>query len=276
MSSGGSSGGGSSTTVQKADPWEGQQPYLRSIFYKAQNMYNQGALAPDYYPDSTTVDMSDTTQQALDLQRQRALAGSPLTDAAQGELQRTISGSYLDPTQNTALQGVLDAALNTALPSVDAAATKAGRYGSGVWADTRAQAAQEAAASVYGDERTRQMQAMMFAPQMAQQDYQDIAALSEVGTAEENYAQQQLNELVNRYNYEQAQPMTALQNYLNLVQGNYGGSSSATTSTSGARSNPLGGALGGAAMGGGLAYTLGASNPLIGAAALGGGLLGLF
>lgn len=275
MSTGGSRGG-SSTTVQKADPWSGQRPYLANAFDASKYLYDRGALAPAYYPNSTVVGMSGSTQQALELQRQRALSGSALTGSAQDELQKTISGSYLDPTQNTALQGVLDSALNKALPGVDAAATKAGRYGSGTWADTRAQAAQEAAASVYGDERTRQLQAMMFAPQMAAQDYQDIAALSEVGTAEENYAQQQLNDTVNRYNYNASRDVTNLQNYMNLIQGNYGGSSTSSTSTSGGRANPLGGALGGAAMGGGLAYMLGASNPLIGAAALGGGLLGLF
>lgn len=275
MSLGSSGGGGSTKTTTSTAPWSGQQPYLSKGMGEADRLYNQGYLAPDYYPESTVVGISDTTQQALDLQKQRALSGSSLTDAAQTELQNTISGSYLDPTQNTALQGVLDYALNKTLPTVDASAVKAGRYGSGVWADTRAQAAQEAAASVYNDERTRQMQSMMFAPTMANQDYQDIAALSEVGTAEENYLQQQLNDAVNRYNYEQSQPMTAIQNYMNLIGGNYGSTGSTTTS-SGSRSNPLGGALGGAAMGGGLAYMLGATNPIIGAAALGGGLLGLF
>jgi len=29
------------TTVQKADPWEGQQPYLKDLFSAAQQLYRQ-------------------------------------------------------------------------------------------------------------------------------------------------------------------------------------------------------------------------------------------
>lgn len=36
------SGGGGTNTVQKSDPWEGQQQYLRDIFQNAQRLFNSG------------------------------------------------------------------------------------------------------------------------------------------------------------------------------------------------------------------------------------------
>ena len=50
---GGGSGGGQSTnTVQKADPWAGQQPFLKDVFQEAQDRYNQGD-SPSFFPGST-------------------------------------------------------------------------------------------------------------------------------------------------------------------------------------------------------------------------------
>ena len=50
---GGSSGGGggSTQTVQKADPWEGQQPFLKTGFEAAENRYNSDQ--PNFYPGNT-------------------------------------------------------------------------------------------------------------------------------------------------------------------------------------------------------------------------------
>ena len=106
-------------------------------------------------------------------------------------------------------------------------------------------------------------------------DYQDIAALSEVGTARENYAQQQINADVDRYNYDANRDALGLQNYANLIQGNYGMSGS-STSTGQTRNNPLGGILSGALAGGGMGMNMSQSGwgGLLGAGL--GGLLGFF
>jgi hypothetical protein len=137
--------------------------------------------------------------------------------------------------------------------------------------------------SAYNTERDNQMKGMMFAPQLAEADYQDIAALSEVGTARENYGQDQINSEMDRYNYTANRDALGLQNYLNLVSGNYGsqGSSSASGSVSGAKSNPLGGILGGALSGAGLGSMLGSGTSLGSGygsllGGIGGGLLSLF
>lgn len=56
---GGSKGGGSTTTVQKADPWSGVQPYLTSAYSQLQNLYGGGTKGPAYYPGDTIADISN-------------------------------------------------------------------------------------------------------------------------------------------------------------------------------------------------------------------------
>lgn len=50
-----SGGGGSNTTVEKADPWEGVQPFLRQGYSDAGQLY--GGTAPQYYPGNTVATM---------------------------------------------------------------------------------------------------------------------------------------------------------------------------------------------------------------------------
>ena len=50
---GGGSGGGTNTnTVEKADPWAGQQPYLKDVFQEAQDRYDDGS-SPSFFPGNT-------------------------------------------------------------------------------------------------------------------------------------------------------------------------------------------------------------------------------
>jgi len=112
---------------------------------------------------------------------------------------------------------------------------------------SRAAQAQQALAG-YGDNQVnRQFSAAQFAPQLAANDYNDIAALGAVGTARQGYGQQQINENMNRFNFQQQQPANNLAQFLQFIQGNYGGTQ---TSAQPVYSNPAAGALGGALVGG--------------------------
>lgn len=294
---GGSSSGGSSSTTQKTEPWDAQKPYLTQIFEAAAKLRDQGQLAPDYYPGSVLAPMSEPTQEALEKQHYRATHGNDGMRAAQDQLKLTMEGQYLDhnpfimgQNQNPYLDSMVERAIGQTNAGVAGNAAAAGRYGSGAFNAAANDAAGNIATQMYGqaydndmnralsawnNERNNQIKGMMFAPQLAAADYQDLAALAEVGTAQENYHQQQINEDINRYNYGENQDAIALQNYANLIQGYYGSNSSASTSGSG-RSNPLGSVASGALAGGGLASLLGASNPWVAGAAGIGGLLGLF
>ena len=128
-------GGGSSpapapaqttTTVEKQDPWEGQQPFLKKGFSEAERIYDD--LKPEYFPNSTLADISPETNVALDLRTQRALAGSPVMNAAQQQLTDTLGGSYL--SGNPYIDATYDRASGKVKEAVNSQFAKAGRQGS--------------------------------------------------------------------------------------------------------------------------------------------------
>jgi hypothetical protein len=244
---GGSSGGGTQTTVQKSDPWAGQQPFLQQVYGLAQGAY--GSTPMNYFPGQTYANLAPETEQALRMQAQRAQQGSPLTGAAQGELTKTLSGGYLDPTGNPAFQK----AAGDIQSRIGGMFSSAGRYGSGAMANQANEALSNLAAQTYQGERDNMMKAGLLAPQIAQQDYFDASKLAEVGGVREDFAQQGINEQMARHQYNQMEPWTRLQLYNNLIQGNVGGQSESTTSLP-RRSLGAGDVLGGAA---GLAGILG-------------------
>lgn len=185
----GSSGGSSTTTVQKADPWQGQQPYLKDVFSQAKEFYDSGVLSPDYYPGQTMADQSPWTAQALEMQAQRALSGSASVQGAQEAMDGIVSGQGLsgnaglsvlgniaqgDPNAGNAGLAALEAmssaqnpwmdqlyqdASREALSALDGSFSRAGRYGSGAHAAAQADAATDLAASMYGAAYQQQMQA---------------------------------------------------------------------------------------------------------------------
>lgn len=301
----GGKGGGSTTTVQKADPWAGQQPYLQDIFQQAQQLYNAGGMAPNYYPGQTVAGQSDWTKQALQMQADRAQSGSPLITNASNAMNNITTGQALADNQglntlnqlsqedNPYVDELYNRANSQVQADLDGNFNRAGRYGSGAHEAAAADAANNLAAQMYSslwDKRAdaassagqlyntgigQQVVAGQTGQQLANQAYTDAAALSEAGGIMDEYNQQLINANIDRYNYNQQKALLALQNYNNLIQGSYGGTTTSTGQQS-SSGNTLGNVAGGALTGGGLAYMLGASNPIIGGAALAGGLLGLF
>jgi len=287
-------GGGSApaqttqNTVQKSDPWEGQQPYLERGFEEAESQVLERPL--NYFPDSTVVPYSQETNTALNLQTGRALGGlglpggmqTPnvqLQDAARGQMGANIAGNYT-AQGNPYTQGIMDRAMNTITPAIDAKFGSSGRFGSTAHAEALGRGVGDAVAPSifqnYEAERGRQMAAAGAAPGFAAQDYGDIASLSEVGSAREALSQEQLADQIARFNFEQGEPTNRLAQYMNLIQGQYGGNSTQSMVSSAPRgqgASPLLSGLGGGLAGAGLGSMAG-FDPLYGA--IGGAGIGLF
>lgn len=258
-------------TTSNSDPWEGQQGYLTTGFTRAKSDILNKPL--EYYPNSTVVPFSNQTEQALGMQENRALQGSPVNAAANQQLQNTASGMYA-AQGNPHLQGAIDAAssgitrnyMNAVAPSVDSAFAKAGRYGSGLHANAKSQAQQDLAGQLadvgagmayqnYGDERTNMLRAAALAPQAAMQDYTDIAQLGAVGQQREAQAGRELQEQINRFDFEQRAPQDAVARYMALVGGgNYGNQT--TQASPYFNQSPLSTGLGTAATAAGIAGSL--------------------
>ena len=281
-------GGGSKQQVATTDssPWGPQQPHLIKGFGQAEGLYDRGPQS--YFPGRTYADFAPETNQALGMQASRATAGSPLLRAAQGNIQNTVGGSYLnsnpyvDAMFNKASDAVTRQYREATAPSIGSQFALAGRSGSGQHANALNQSQDQLgrtlsgmAADIYGTnydrERQRQIQASTLAPGLAQADYGDIGQLANVGAQREELAERGIGEDVARYNFNQAQPYDALSRYMQYISGGYGGTS---TQTQPLYRNRGAGALGGGLAGAAIGRTPGIDQPLLGAGL--GGLLGIF
>jgi len=265
---GGGKGGGSaqpvsvpSTQQTSTTPWKPQQEYLKQMFSEAQKAY---ANPMPFYSGQTYADFSPETEAAMQLQDYRALAGSPVTAAAQQQLSDTLAGGYLG-AGNPYFSNMVGQIQGAIQPAMDAKFSGSGRYGSGAHEQALTSAMADEAGKLayqnYADERTKQMQGMMFAPEMAQQDYFDIAKLAEVGGQKEDQYQRAINEAMQRQQYNQMEPWQRLGLYGDAIKGGYGGTSTSwgnSTQMMPQSGTSLGaGLLGGASGIGGLLMGLG-------------------
>lgn len=221
---------GSVTTVENRDPWSGQQPYLQFGFEQAKNNYLSDR--PGYFPNATFAPFAPATEAGLGAIETRAAAGSPLLAGAQGQLGRVIAGDYLSPG-NPYFGAVSDQVYGAVRPRLDAQFATSGNYGTPQHEYAMASALSNALAPLayqnYASERAAQNQAVQSAPALAQADYADPAMLLQAGSQRQQQAQTQLQDQINRFNFDQNLPRQKLADYLTSVAGgNYGGATQST------------------------------------------------
>lgn len=242
MFGGGSEPSGTQVIQQNNDPWTGVQPHITDMLGKAQTLSDTPI---EYFPDSTVVPFSNQTENALGMMEDRAMNGSPVLQAGQDAVRAAASGEMLGPnpyfgaTAAAAIRPMMTAWNEQVMPGINATFSGSGRYGSGAHAramdsasDTLAQNVGDVTAGLayqnFRDERTNQMGAAALAPSMAGADYTDIAALQQVGQAREGQAGAQLQDRINRHNFEQTEPRSRLADYAAMVNGGTFGGSSTT------------------------------------------------
>jgi len=265
---GGDTGGSSSTTVQKADPWIGQQPYLQYGFAEAQNQYaNQ---VPQYYPGQITAPLdplSELGQAHVVSQTPQMEQFSNLTASSNA----FNMNQGRDPQTNPYLQSAIQAALDPMVRDFnDAGGTMSQIRSEAITNDQLGGSRQGIAEGLAADRLQRNM--LGTAAQMANQGYQGAqdaatrsialapqtqsmmttpgATLDAVGAQRQAYEQQLINDAVQEWNFQQNLPSAMLSQFMNLIQGNWGGTSTATsTGTGGYQRDPFSSALGGAMSG---------------------------
>jgi hypothetical protein len=227
----GGGGGGSQTQTARAEIDPTLKPYVEYGLGEAKRLYE--GTTPSFFPGQTYVTPSEATTRALGMAEQRALAGSPLTEAAKQETLATIQGRGVNPFLAGALEGVNRQAsqdYTKAIQELRSRSASAGRYGSSamgqqegqaqdIFARNLAEAGNRMAFEAAEAERQRQMAAVNQAPTMAAQDYADIQRLLTVGGAREQQQAAELQDAINRYNFQQNLPQMKLQNYANLIYG---------------------------------------------------------
>jgi len=226
-----SKGGGQTRTVtQTTGAPEYAQPFIEYGLSEAKRLYGE---QPAYYPEQTTVGYSPETEMALQSARQKAITGSPFIQATQDVVMQNLMGT--NPLQSAAFRPVVE--------QIQGQASKAGRYGSGYQQAAVAQALAPMALQA-------QQAAISQAPAARQFGFADIQTLGEVGAARETQAQADLAADIQRFQFEQAQPLTSLANYMAAVQGGTVGEQQVTPVYRQPIASALGGALGGFQMAG--------------------------
>lgn len=256
---GGGKQSGTQTTTQKTEPWEGQQPYLKDVFSQAQQQYQSSN--PSYYPGSTLAGQSAATLGGQQSALSAAGNGQGLINNATGVANATLRGDYLSPDSNPFLKATFDKAAGdvarvyqtATAPGTDATAIAAGRYNpAGALGFARESNARtlgdnlnNLATNIYGGnyqaERGRQDAAMSNAGTLYSNTLMPSQTQMAVGGMQDQRAQDVLNENIQRFNYEQSLPSAKLAQYQQMIQGNYGGTSTTQTPI---YSNPFGQVLG--------------------------------
>lgn len=284
------SGGGDTTTVQKADPWGGQQPYLKDIYAQTGGLYGSG-MGYTPYSGPRVAGLSDIQRQGMETGYQNILSGNTPAQAAGGMLNKTLQGDYLgganpylDQVFATSAQNVTDQFNRNILPSIKTAGVQSGMYDSSRQGIAEGLAAGEAQknlaqlsaniyAPAYESERGRQIQAAMLAPSLSNWDAQQLMGL---GGIEQDMTQRELDAMQQYWNEYQQAPWSRLGSYTTNVMGM--GTPGGTTSTTqeGAGGFSPTGMLGGAALGAGIGGMLPAAmmaSPWAWPLAIGGGAL---
>lgn len=283
-------GGGNTTTVQKADPWEGQQPYLKDIYAQTGGLYGSG-MGYTPYSGPRVAGLSDIQRQGMETGYQNILSGNTPAQAAGGMLNKTLQGDYLgganpylDQVFATSAQNVTDQFNRNILPSIKTAGVQSGMYDSSRQGIAEGLAAGEAQknlaqlsaniyAPAYESERGRQIQAATLAPSLSNWDAQQLMGL---GGIEQDMTQRELDAMQQYWNEYQQAPWSRLGSYTTNVMGM--GTPGGTTSTTqeGAGGFSPTGMLGGAALGAGIGGMLPAAmmaSPWAWPLAIGGGAL---
>ena len=238
---GGGGGKQDSTTTTSIDP--SIKPYVTYGLEEAKRLYETGS--PQFFPGQTYVSPSAQTQEALRMAQERAMAGSPLTGAAQAETLATIQGKGVNPF----LAGALEQTNRLAgedylrnMQKLQSGASSMGRYGSGaqnqltgqaqdVYARALAEQGGQLAYNSAEAERARQMAAVNNAPAMANADYADIQRLLSVGGAKEAQSAAELQDAMNRFNFGQNLPQAKLSQFANLFSSVPQGTQTVQTAT---------------------------------------------
>ena len=238
---GGGGGKQDSTTTTSIDP--AIKPYVTYGLEEAKRLYE--SQSPSFFPGQTYVSPSEQTQKALQIAQERAMAGSPLTRAAQDETLATIQGRGVNPFLAGALEQtnrLSGEQFNRNIQNLQSSAASAGRYGSnamgqqaGTAQDIFARALTEQGGQLAYQsaeaERQRQMAAVNNAANMANADYNDINQLLKIGQTTEGYDAAKLQDAINRFNFEQNLPQMKLNQFANLFSNVPQGTQTTQTAT---------------------------------------------
>lgn len=186
---------GGSDTIQQNNIPDWAVPAAQNYL----NFSQQVASQPYQGYDGQTVAQLNPYQTAgYNAQAQRAMQGSPVSDAASSQLTDTLNGKYLN--NNPYLDQLVGQAQGDVLSGMDVLNARSGSFGnSGIQQNTVRQLGDVSTnirGADYANERNRQLSALGYAPSIANQDYTDAQQLISAG---QGFQQQEQRNLSDEY-----------------------------------------------------------------------------
>lgn len=259
----------SAPATQTTQPWDVQQPYLNEIFDQARANYYSSS--PEYYPWQTLAPQSEDTLTGQSNFSNYArgdaaeLGGAntrAVTDILQGKYLTAESNPYLTSYTNAAIRPLTQQFTESVLPNIRSDAITTGGFGGtrqgvaeGLASDRFGRAIGETTSGIYNNAYNQGMSQFSRAIDQAPGALAagSLPAMMQMQSGElmDQRNQAIINSDIERWNYEQQLPENKLRDYLAMIQGNYGGTSTASAEKAGSNTgvSAVGGALAGAQLG---------------------------
>ena len=230
--------GGSKVTTQTSEPWDAQKGYLKSGFKQAADIYGRGA--PDYYPGETLAGFTPAQAAA-----QKGVAGyvtgpraAGQQAMAEGALTRGLSGeidlskfnpmiSALGTQMKSQLEGKILPGIRQSMVQYQPGGSSRGDLVQSQAISAANQQMLNKAAEMYGGAyqgaQDRAIQWGSQYPSIMNAPLSTYGALGGVGAQQRAMQQEAINRDMAKYQYDVSKPQSQLANYMSMISGDYGG-----------------------------------------------------
>ena len=239
------SGGGTQVSTTNVEPWAEQKGYLTGGFEQAQKIFDRGA--PRYYPGETLAgfDPAQTAAQQATLGYAMGPRAAAQQAGAERSLLQGLSGQIdpnaYNPMVNALTSNVIGNLQKDILPGIRQQQVMYQPGGSSRAALQQNQAVTDAVSrgltkpladmytSAYNQAQQRAVQSGSLYPSIMGAPLAMYGAMGNVGAQRRAMAQAAIDRDMARYEYEANAPQNALRNYMAMVSGDYGSTTTATT-----------------------------------------------
>tara|TARA_R110002110_G_scaffold220714_2_gene434668 strand:+ start:37 stop:825 length:789 start_codon:yes stop_codon:yes gene_type:complete len=234
---------GGSTTTKENKPWDEQIPYLTAGFDQAAKLYDRGV--PDYYSGQTLAGF--TPAQAAAHRGIANYATGPRAGAQQayaekaqmGGLTGGVDTSTFTPMMESLGRQMQGQLTGTVLPGIRSKMVQYQPGGSSRGDLVQSQAissanqqmlnkAAEMYQNAYQGAQSRVPEFLRQYPSTLEAPMSMYSSLGDVGKQQQALNQSAINNAMQAYQYKANAPQSALQDYMKMVQGDYGGTERST------------------------------------------------
>lgn len=227
---------GSSKGSSESGPWWGQQPYLRDLYSRAENLFQGGELQyAGGFEGDVVAPRDPSTAAALAGTADLGLQGTSAVGAAGRDLTKTLRGDYLNPDSNPFLRQTYEQAservgqsFDRRIAGLEQRFSRRGGPASGAYTYGKRDLLREEgdqnrrlATDIYGANYARERQIMAQAPGAAAGTsaarFAELGAAGAAGQERESYQQRLTDEEIARGLFEQEEPWERLQRFQSLL-----------------------------------------------------------